>query len=408
MPSPTVYLHIGAMKTGTSFLQTLMSDNAARLQQDGVLFPGPTWRRQVLAIRDVMQIGLDEEVRRETSGAWERLVHDICSYDGSRAVVSMEFLSYAKRPRASEIISAFRGAEVHVVVTVRDAAAVLPAQWQEATQNRLRASWREFGEAVLAGPEEGGRPYRTAMRALDVPRVLDVWAPLVSPERLHLILVPPSGSPHDLLWRRFASVIGVDHARYSLPQRGANESIGYASATLMRRLNGRLRSIHMTDYDRVVKLVLCKQILAMRTGEPTIGLTPELLTFASEWNASVREALHATGGHIVGALGELTPSPKKLVDSWAEPPVWQILAAAHDAVDGLRRWIDRIRADPAARQGPDVPFTPAESPRDWSRRERPIPAAVDNLEALVREAIALRHPVVGSAEGLHGRGVEPL
>ena len=37
---PVVFLHIGAMKTGTTFLQQLMSANKEDLLKAGFLFPG--------------------------------------------------------------------------------------------------------------------------------------------------------------------------------------------------------------------------------------------------------------------------------------------------------------------------------------------------------------------------------
>ena len=39
-PGPVVFLHIGAMKTGTTFLQNLMHENKANLAEAGYLLPG--------------------------------------------------------------------------------------------------------------------------------------------------------------------------------------------------------------------------------------------------------------------------------------------------------------------------------------------------------------------------------
>src|SRR6476469_8908532 len=101
--SRPVYLHIGAMKTGTTYLQHLMEDNREALLRAGVLFPRERWVEQSLAVRDVMggTVGLgdqeddEEEDARPSRGMWRSMVDDILAYDWGAAIGSMESLSYA-------------------------------------------------------------------------------------------------------------------------------------------------------------------------------------------------------------------------------------------------------------------------------------------------------------------------
>jgi hypothetical protein len=391
----TVFLHIGAMKTGTSFLQALLRSNDAALAADGVWFPKP-WRAQVTAVCDAMGVKAGQSGVAATPGAWERLAEKIRVHEGHRAVISMEFLSAFGTPdSAARVIESLHPADVHVIVTVRDATAVLPAQWQEITQNGRMASWRDYCGALLSGGDAGSGRYRAAMRALDIPSMLNVWAPLVPAERLHLITCPPSSAPRDQLWRRFASVVGIDPAPYTLPNRGSNPSIGYASATLMRRLNGRLRDLSSMEYDPVVKRVLCKRVLAAREREPPVAMTAEVVEFARGLNARIRTAVESSGGRVVGDLAELDASAKPTVADMREPPADEILRAAYDGLVGLRAWADQIRE----RLGRvEVPMTPIQTPSQWRERERPIPAAVDNLEAMVREGVALHNLQLPAAD----------
>ena len=46
---PTIYLHIGAMKTGTTFLQKLMFANQDNLRAAGCLVAGESTHEQALA-----------------------------------------------------------------------------------------------------------------------------------------------------------------------------------------------------------------------------------------------------------------------------------------------------------------------------------------------------------------------
>ena len=141
---PDVFLHIGAMKTGTSYLQQLLVENKQALAADGVLFPGRTgWGDQVRGVRDVLHLVADDEMRVQMKGAWPRLKDEISSHDGRAALLSMEFMSFARPPRAAALVKSLAPSKVHVVLTVRDAARVLPAQWQESTQNRGTSSWHQ-------------------------------------------------------------------------------------------------------------------------------------------------------------------------------------------------------------------------------------------------------------------------
>ena len=56
---PRVYLHIGAMKTGTTLLQRLMVANLQSLADAGYLFPGDTWADQS-RVRDMMFNAADD------------------------------------------------------------------------------------------------------------------------------------------------------------------------------------------------------------------------------------------------------------------------------------------------------------------------------------------------------------
>ena len=75
--APRIYLHIGAMKTGTTFLQGLMSANQEALGRAGYLFPGEKWAEQSLAVRDVMFDSEDPRLRALVDGQWDKMLDAI-------------------------------------------------------------------------------------------------------------------------------------------------------------------------------------------------------------------------------------------------------------------------------------------------------------------------------------------
>ncbi|MDQ3628752.1 MAG: hypothetical protein M3419_08085 [Actinomycetota bacterium] len=400
MPSkpPVIFLHIGAMKTGTSYLQQLLGDNKAVLAEQGVLFPGPDgWSDQVVAVRDILDLRVDAEIRGRAQGAWDRLRDEMFAWEGRASVVSMEFLSFANAKRARRVLNSLKGADVHVILTVRDSSRVIPAQWQEGCQNRGTTSWSAYTSSVLAGPDHADEDWRTFRRALGVPRMLDNWGTLLPADRLHVVLVPASREDPSLLWRRYASVIGVDPDSCTPPTGQRNASLGYASADLVRRVNAHLGDVGQFAYTKTMKAYLSKQVLAARTGEPKVSTNSELAAFALDWNRSMSDAIAKSGAHVIGEPDDLDVAQIDSVD--IEPPSQEaLLDAAVDAVTGLQKLIgtrtQRLVAAHEARgdtgSEPSQGTVPVVDPHSWTSQEDPVDCAAQDVARLAMHAITLR------------------
>jgi hypothetical protein len=411
--TPVIYLHVGAMKTGTSYLQQLLVDNKDALLAQGVLFPGEQPKsEQVVAVRDALNLRVDAEIRERANGAWPRLRAEMMAFDGRMSLVSMEFLSFASRQRASAVVRSLRGAEVHIILTVRDASRVIPAQWQETTQNRGTNSWPDFVEAIVSGgarASDGTRDdsdaasdgkgnltaWRAFQRAMDVPRMLAVWGAAVPPERLHVVLVPAPGSEPQELWRRFASVIGVDPATCNPPGQQRNASLDYAAADLMRRVNVGLKDLGQQAYGRTVKSYLCKQVLVARSGGSRVSTDRRLTEFALDWNRRMSDAIAQSGAQLVGVPEDLDVKPSH-VGRLEPPPDEEVLDAARDAVAGLERLIaTRSKKLVEAERDAGGPRhqqlnAPQVDSASWASSDAPVDVAVADVVALARHAVDLR------------------
>ncbi|HSE08134.1 MAG TPA: hypothetical protein VLB29_05670 [Nocardioidaceae bacterium] len=414
---PVVFLHIGAMKTGTTYLQQVLIQNKAALADHGYLFPGRTWADQVRAAHDVVGHHRERGVRDRSEGAWSGVVAEILAHEGAASVVSVEFLSFAGRRPARRVVEDLAGAEVHVVLTVRDTVEVLPGLWQTHCANGGTASWHAFARSARLGAGAGpatpllGQGARLFRRALDVPRMLDVWGPVVPPERLHLVTVPPPGSERSMLWERFASVLGLDPAVAVNPAKGHNPSLGYASADLMRRLNAELGRLPRESYNPTLKHYLAEEVLAARASqEDRARLDAAGHAFAERCNRRTRAALEASGGHVMGDLTDLPTTSAREAPPPIDPPDEQaLLEAATTAFEGLERLIarrtrrvrtlaDDSRAASTGGQDPrpgdgDEPSGGAEARARWADATDPVEAAVADLAALSRSAIALRERI---------------
>ena len=329
-----VVLHIGLMKSGTTYLQRLFEGNRDRLAERGVLFPGRTWGAQVRGVSEVMQ--RKRVVSAPPAGSWRALVDELETWSGT-GVISMEYLGPAAPRRIAAVVSSFPSASLDVVVTARDLGRGISAMWQETVKNGRSQSFDSYVEDVAARRDLGRRFWREQ----DVVAIVDRWGAAVGSDRIALVTVPPPGAPSRELGRRFASVVGLDHAGLEEPG-PANESLGAPSAEVLRLLNARLDDMAFGMYVRHVKQQLAKSVMArLRVDEPSLGFDPP--PWLRERSRAMVDAVGASGIRVVGDLADLEPVrvPGVRAD---EVPVEDKLGAAVAAIEGLVRARARRRA----------------------------------------------------------------
>lgn len=332
-----VVLHIGTMKSGTSFLQNVLGENKALLAERGVLFPGRRWRRQVRAVKELIGHGGPGQPPMPPGGMWQQMVEEIRAWPGT-AVVSMEYLAPRDEKQIQRIRRTFPESRVEAVVTCRDLARNVPAMWLESVQNGGTTAWPDYVAALGAGSAQSDAAARF-WRHQDVPAIAARWAKSLERRALSLVTVPPAGAPGDLLWRRFAEVLAISPDGIDLDVR-SNPSIDLPSALVLLQLNRRLRPEGRGElppyYDRLVKHQLAKRGLSLRAGGgQRLGYDDAWVRARGEEQvALLRKAKH----RVVGDLEELRPRPVPGLQP-ADVPAEDVLGAAVDAIEiALGRW----------------------------------------------------------------------
>lgn len=361
-----IFLHIGAPSTGTTYLQRLMIANKDALAEAGCLFPGDRWEDVVRAVRDVMgTTAHDARLRAETEGAWERLSREMLAYDGGSVVLSMEFLCFADPEVAARIVDSLADAEVHVVLTVRDTASVIRSQWQTSCRNGSKVPLQRLLWALRStlDSEEppDNRPVRMITRALGIPRMLETWIPLVGPKRVHVITVPTASADPDLLWKRFAKVVGVNPSVGAEKSVHANPSLGLPSSELLRMVNIALGDVHRIEYRRVVKATLARDVLGgLADAEPKVTLNRPGRNLSARWNQRVRDAIAESGVRVVGSLDDLPTerAPETAPTELAKPSDEQLVAAAAHASAQMATVVADLRDKVAAARAAVAAGTP--------------------------------------------------
>lgn len=229
-----VWLHVGLPKTGTTYLQHVLWENKPALRAHGVLLPGATRRRHLLASLDVRE---DPKLARrpgDVAHPWQDLVEEIRRW-GRDAEISHEFFAAASTPQVQRIVDDLEGFEVHVVLTARAMSDLGPSRWQEDVKNGGTLDIDSYPAREDYDPTD-----EWGWGSFDLADILERWSAVVPPERIHVLVVSPgSGSPEDL-WHRFAEVMGLDGREYAVPDAPVNASLGLVEVELLRRVNAKL------------------------------------------------------------------------------------------------------------------------------------------------------------------------
>lgn len=307
-----VYLHVGAPKTGTTYLQGRLFANRATLAEHDMHYP-------VGVHADMFAAAVDLTERSwgglQARGEWDRLVGRVSRASGT-ALVSHELLAGATSAQVERAMTDLAEAELHLVYSARDIGRQLPAEWQESLKYRRRGSFQRY---LRRAQHERRRD--SAMwfwRAHGLPDVLSRWSRGLPPERVHLVTVPHPGAPPDQLWLRYCRAFGIDPAWAPVDAGRANPSLGIDEAALLRRLNKRLRStgLDSASYAAIVRRVVVHETLARRDDMRRVVLPPAARAWAEEVAEEWLAWVEGSGIDVVGDAEDLRPA-------FPEPQRWR-------------------------------------------------------------------------------------
>jgi hypothetical protein len=300
-----VYLHVGAPKSGTTYIQGVLEHNRARLADAGVLVVGERHLDRIHAAMVVREDPRLDSLPERASTAWQRLVTQIRHWRGSSAVLSYELFAGATAEQVRRALADLDGIESHVVITARDLGKSVPSAWQE----RLKFALTTPLERWRPRPESAGVRAEWGWRTMDPAGVAARWGASLPPERVHVVTVPREAGDGQDLWRRFATACGLSHLDLELGFQRANESLGLVEAELLRRVNERIREPITGNREQALWLrdTLAHGILVELGREP-IGLTDEQFADAEVRAEAAVEAVAAAGYDVQGDLADIAAS----------------------------------------------------------------------------------------------------
>lgn len=358
MARARLYVHVGLQKTGTSYLQAVMLGNRDLLAAQGLDLVPPTKRESfdlMVVVRDRYRDRRTEESDQQTL---DRFTRQLDRAPGDRALLSQESLAAARPAQVRRLLAACGDREVHVVATVRDLARQLPSSWQQELKAGATIGYPAYLRRLQRLQEQGSGAHPWIH--LDPPQVLARWSAELSPDRVHVVTVPPSGSGPTALLERFCRVLGVDPAGLEPGTSPANTGLGRAQAELLRRVNQELPDrVHRREvYGDVGKRYFAAGVLAGQDGD-RILVPAGLREWCEQVTVEQVGALRAAGYQVEGSLTDLecaeesfAPAPQRPGESAVAAASVQALATMLEDLAAQRTGRTSGSGDPAtARPG---------------------------------------------------------
>jgi hypothetical protein len=298
-----MFLHVGTMKSGTSFLQSLWWRHRSALADRGLLLPGTRIRDHFNAASLVCERKqILAELSPEEERTWEDLLSEVAAWPAD-ALISHELFSPATPDQAARALRMLeqQADELHVVLTTRDLARTLPSHWQQEVKHHASSTLTDYWERVRSDPRDRFWTFH------DLPALLDRWTQGVPPDRVHVVVNPPRATK-DWLWGSTCHLFGVDPTGLDLAARNPNESLGIAEVEVMRRVQD---AIPEDDRDlstvRLTKGFFARDIL-IPAGPGLPFVVPQgVHAWAAERGAAMAEEIRARDPHVIGDLADLVP-----------------------------------------------------------------------------------------------------
>ncbi|MGI8578413.1 MAG: hypothetical protein ACR2KG_10980 [Nocardioidaceae bacterium] len=303
-----VFFHVGAPKTGTTYLQSVLFQNRHKLAKAGVLYPYTDPGQHFRSAQDFRGVGWGGGSADEFAGEWEIVAERVRRWNGHTIICSNELLSGSSVERIESSAATLGDVEVNVIYSARDLARQLVSDWQEHIKHRHTITLEKFVDDLIELGLDAPEPFGQFFWGMhDAAYVLDRWSSVAPAESIHVVTLPQSGGPKSALWQRFCAATGLDAADYDTKSSKANASMGVAETELVRRMNFGVAEMAPHIYDSLVRCYLAEEVLSSGGQSARITLPPGRCDWVSQRSEQLIKELRGAGYSVYGDLTELLP-----------------------------------------------------------------------------------------------------
>jgi hypothetical protein len=308
VPAGTALLHIGPHKTGTTALQHACHQARAPLAAEGVLYASRT-RHDGDATR--FAIGgrprRGEAVGREL---WAQVAAALNDHRFARRIFSSESFANAGDAGAARVVGDLAAAErIHVVVSARPLAQLLPSQYQQLVQRgAITEPFDSWTEGVLGRRADAQVHLFWRRHRLD--EHIRRWGELVGYGNLTVLVI--DGADRRFLPESFERLLDVTPGTLADRDVPANRSLTASEVELLRQWHvlGAAAGMPRTQRHQITRPV-CNRLKRRDrdAGEPRLALPAWAIEEANQRSAAIASRIAAAGVRVVGDLAALSAVP---------------------------------------------------------------------------------------------------
>ena len=329
LPPGTRLLHIGPHKTGTTSIQGALFAAKDEMARHGVAWPATTRHPMEAVLAACACTGMMGDIQ-PTERHWERLLDQVRATGRRTSVISSEFFADAPDDdTVRRIVEQLGGDRVHVLVTLRPLARIMPSQWQQYVQNGLRMGYEDWLEHMLRKPPYD-KPNPSFWRRHRHDRLVERWARVVGPERVTVVVV--DDRDREGLMRTFEALLALPAGLLRPVPDAANRSLTLAETEMLRNLNKEFRANELPEelYSQLVRngaVMHMKNTCTPGPGDVKIGTPQWAVEAAAEIGAEMAERIGGTGVRILGDMSLLSAVSKPATRTDVEPRIAPEVAA---------------------------------------------------------------------------------
>ena len=304
LPRGTVLVHIGPPKTGTTAVQAAFHACRPDLERQGIHYAGLR-RHSISAIQAALGRKGFHSDAPPPARHWHSLRDEIRRSRAAHVVLSSEFLADATPDRIGAVVEELGADRVHVVVTLRPLARIIPSQWQQYVQSGARSAYEHWLDVMLNEPP--GRLSPSFWHRHRVDSLIERWAGVVGAD--HVTAIVLEESDREMVLRAFERLVGAREGTLRLQDDVTNRSLTVAEIEAVRSLNrliaeaGLGRSFHATVVNFGATEFLKR--FPADPATPKVDLPAWAVPRVTEIEADMVEGIGRSGITVIGELDRL-------------------------------------------------------------------------------------------------------
>lgn len=225
----TLYIHIGANKTGSTALQFFLESNRKALSEQGILYPTKgVFCSAHYHISD--KLGYGPKLLQEQPDIIDEIKNEINHSAEPKAIISSEYFILSKDP--SNVRKAFSEYDVKIILYLRRHDLWFESLYNQAVKTALTPRWDKGIQSFITYQQTHN------IQEFDYLKIIKAWCQVFGQENIIVRPYEKSQFKNQSIYDDFLACLGVEsRSNYVVPDKNLNTSIPIAFLDIVDSLN---------------------------------------------------------------------------------------------------------------------------------------------------------------------------